>query len=194
MRATVILCKFCLQKVESFFTGSFSPECLTAPDAEEVISSINVILQGPFILQADANNDDNIDLDAKMQICSYNLPTAHLQHMPWDSPCKANIHNNAWERSRNNLSSLSRSEDAQGSMAEKKTGGDYTCTRFVSVLQSCYGRKASDISTSMQALRSGWGCSTNQFTDQCFCSWRCGQYGWTEQGEFFSWWVPWYFS
>ena len=69
MRAAVILCKFCLQKVESF-TASFSPECLTAPAAEQVMCFINFVLQGPSILQAVVNNDDNMDLDIRMHIAA----------------------------------------------------------------------------------------------------------------------------
>ena len=35
----------------------------------------------------------------------------------------------------------------------------------------------------VQTLHSGWGCSTNQFTEQCFCYLGCGQFGWTKHNK-----------
>ena len=66
MRAAVVLRKFCLQK-QPEFNGSFSPDCLTAHVATEVRSFINVVLQGPPILEKD---DKAVNLDARTEVAS----------------------------------------------------------------------------------------------------------------------------
>ena len=61
MRAAIVLRKFCLQK-QPEFNGSFSPDCLT-----EVRGFINVVLQGPSILEKD---DKAVNLDARTKVAS----------------------------------------------------------------------------------------------------------------------------
>ena len=150
-RTAVILHNVCLQKVEPF-PGSFSPECLTTPAADDIISFSNVILQGPSILSANVNNDDNMDLDARMQIA------ATISQLLIYSTCSGTHHARQTSTIRHgedqetHLPLFSRSEDARGSMAEK-IDLNYTCTWLV--FQSCHRNKASDSSSSMQTLRSG---------------------------------------